>query len=92
MLEQRRTLVIANEMTDLEGLEDVEKVVIDAIIEGALSNDSNIHPDLNSHNHPIPRPISEGAVADSSGESWVERLKRKIAEIKKRDPDIYPLY
>lgn len=78
-------------MIDLEGLEDIEESVIAAIIEGAQKKDGPIHPDLNSSSHPVAKP--EEASQTSQGEpAWVEKIKKKIEEIRKKDPEIYPLF
>lgn len=75
---------------DLEGLEDVEDVVIQAIIEGVNKTDPNIHPDLNSPAHPIPK--KDELVPEEVGKNWVDKIKEKIKEIRKKDPEIYPLF
>lgn len=73
-------------MFDLEGLEDLEPVVINAIRVGLNNPDPNIHPDRNNLSHPIPR----SSVGNEVG--WIERVKQKIASLQSKDGNIYPLF
>ena len=75
------------QMLDMEGLEDLEPVVLEAIKSGLQKQDSNIHPDLNSVSHPIPRSAS------TTGDvGWIEKIKKKIADLQSHEGNIYPLF
>lgn len=73
-------------MLDLEGLEDLPPIVVNAILTGMQTKDSNIHPDQNSLAHPIART----SVVEEPG--WIEKLKQKLSQLQSQDGNIYPLF